>query len=296
MANNNKAIIPRPKNNLAKLPVAAASKPNAPSRTPAMQPKQQRNNSNKKKNNNKNKAAAASADSTDSSQQQPKQLANKKQDWKNNKPSSKQPNNNSPSVYPRHPQQQQQQQQQQQRRLVMPVKARRVERRKDIASMTDALHKSQVDILSTSPVSSSGESENDSDSGFQSRRRNRRSSNDGQVYCGPCFSNAPAPSALPMPPAFSRHLDHDGMFVMDDLQQQSKELMSLLVPRHRPSTTATPPAAAAATPSTTNTTFDYYYHQHPSTSVPPRMKTAHSLDADLSEIQRGLRSMLKMSS
>ncbi|KAI8145115.1 hypothetical protein BJV82DRAFT_577357 [Fennellomyces sp. T-0311] len=243
MANNTKALVILPaKNNVLRIP--ASAKPAAqPPKTPVMNAKRNY----KKKNNKKTTAAAEEAP------QQPKQLKKqdsvaKKQDRKP-KPSAKQ-QQHQPSPQQRRPQ-------------VLPVKARRVERKRDIVSMTDALRKSQADVMSTSPVSSSGESENDSDSGYQSRRR-RRPSNDGQVYCGPCFSNAPAPSALPMPPAF-RH--DDGVFMMDEhLQQQSKELMSLLMPRRRPS------------------------------NIPATMKTAHSLDTDLSEIQRGLRSMLKMSS
>ncbi|KAI7858267.1 hypothetical protein BDC45DRAFT_565629 [Circinella umbellata] len=292
--NNNKALIPRPKNNnLAKLPVAkpvshlsstnkTQTMPSKQSQQPQQpQPQQQRNNytGNKKKNNNKNKNAPVQQQATVVDSSQAKQFANKKQDWKNNNNNII---NNKPSKYNNNPSSSHRpnnQQYQQRRQQVMPVKARRVERKKDIVSMQDALRKSQVDLLSTSPVSSSGESENDSDSGFQSRRRNRRASNDGgQVYCGPCFSNAPAPSALPMPPALSSHNpDHDGMFMMDDLQQQSKELMSLLMPSHR-----------IQNPSMTTMAMN--------SNIPPRMQTAHSLDNDLSEIQRGLRSMLKMSS
>lgn len=86
------------------------------------------------------------------------------------------------------------------------------------------------------------------------RNNDRRSSI--QVYCGPCFSNAPAPSALPMP-AF-------------------REQPNPHLPVH----------VAAPTPSTPPMTM----------MIPPPMKTAYPLETtDLSEIQRGLWSMLKIS-
>lgn len=92
--------------------------------------------------------------------------------------------------------------------------------------------------------------------GFYYRNNDRRSSI--QVYCGPCFSNAPAPSALPMP-AF---------------REQPNP--------HLPVHVAAPPQ----------------HHQQPPMTmmIPPPMKTAYPLETtDLSEIQRGLWSMLKIS-
>ncbi|KAI9022315.1 hypothetical protein CLU79DRAFT_719271 [Phycomyces nitens] len=205
----------------------------------------------------------------------------------------------------------------QQRRTVMPVKVRRMERRKDIVSMTDALQSAQVDLLSTSPPTSSAESE---DSDAQNKRKpqrrqhaNRRSTQQppapsafpplqkksanlrsrrrsssavdvrSQVYAGPTFSNAPAPSALPIPaftsPEPARHRtvslnlhlqpEEEDIFIMDPLphlQQQSIELMNLLTPT---------------------------LPRHP---FPAKLRTSHDFNNDqmLSEIQRGLRSMLKI--
>ncbi|KAL0086675.1 hypothetical protein F4703DRAFT_1848123 [Phycomyces blakesleeanus] len=265
----------------------------------------------------------------------------------------------------------------QQRRTVMPVKVRRMERRKDIVSMTDALQSAQVDLLSSSPPTSSAESE---DSDAQNKRKSHNNNNNNkrqnanqhrrspqqppapsafpplqkkstglrsrrrsssavdvrsQVYAGPTFSNAPAPSALPIPaftspeparhrtvslnlnlqpsvalPSYSsvvvreededdeenyyhphqqqqnhhhhhqqqqqqqqqqHHSQHSqhSIFSMDPLphlQQQSIELMNLLTPTL------------------------------PRNAFPARLRTSHDFNTDqmLSEIQRGLRSMLKI--
>ncbi|CAO3647966.1 unnamed protein product [Cunninghamella echinulata] len=85
-----------------------------------------------------------------------KQVKKKVKSQQQQQPSSHVMNNNNNKI------QQQQQQKphhhqhhQQQRRNVMPVKIRRVERRKEIVSMTEALHTSQVDLLSASPPVSS---------------------------------------------------------------------------------------------------------------------------------------------
>ncbi|KAI9316829.1 hypothetical protein BX666DRAFT_200839 [Dichotomocladium elegans] len=194
---------------------------------------------------------------------------------------------------------------------VMAPKARRAELKREIASMTDALQSFE---LSSSPPSSSGES-SDSETPNGNNRSFPRNSTKQQnqtgknaamasklgsnavfpvlvkkaqpdqkataakVYCGPRFSNAPAPSALPLPglnstPSHAHPIaalaHDDGVFAMDDLQQQSKELMNLLVPQN---------------------------NQHASL-VPFTPRTAHTpgtVDSTLSEIQRGLRSMLKIS-
>ncbi|KAG0175296.1 hypothetical protein DFQ28_001825 [Apophysomyces sp. BC1034] len=147
-------------------------------------------------------------------------------------------------------------------------------------------------------------------------RTRRRSSSAidlrSQVYAGPTFNNAPAPSALPIPAFHAgatsstllpvepfpymrqrtvslnlhleqqpqqqppRHDYHEDIFVIEDyhpshepsLQQQSTELMNLLTPAR------------------------HYRRQQ----VPTKLVTSHDLDTDktLSEIQRGLRSMLKI--
>ncbi|KAI9315225.1 hypothetical protein BX666DRAFT_369503 [Dichotomocladium elegans] len=86
-----------------------------------------------------------------------------------------------------------------------------------------------------------------------------------QVYCGPCFSNAPPPSTLPIP-AF-HHQQHHHVH-MDPLKQQSKQLLNLLQPAPTSNFAPTPAVIKAA---------------------------HHPLDTDLSEIQRGLWSMLKIS-
>lgn len=101
------------------------------------------------------------------------------------------------------------------------------------------------------------------------QQRNRRRSSSvidirkSHVYAGPTFNNAPAPSALPIP-AFSPTLLSVDLITSttttitadgeDDLQRHSKDLMNLLSPKP--------------------------HHRE--------------FDSDLSEIQRGLRSMLKI--
>jgi hypothetical protein len=222
---------------------------------------------------------------------------------------------------------------QQQRRNVMPVKVRRVERRKEIVSMTEALHTSQADLLSTSPPvssSSSNESSDDSDTGrteqksFKKKQPNlpspasfpplakkstpRRQQGDKKVYAGPTFNNAPPPNTLPLPSLSesqpsppivhqeasfssisSHHQHHEDIFFMEvippphphlqqfpphpphpsshfhqvDLQQQSRDLMNLLAPRR---------------------------HLPLSSMVMPNPPVDHTL----SQIQRDLRSMLKL--
>ncbi|KAI8048169.1 uncharacterized protein B0P05DRAFT_564760 [Gilbertella persicaria] len=173
----------------------------------------------------------------------------------------------------------------QQRRTVLPVKQRRVERRKEIKSMTEAiLH---LDL----PSSSSSSESDDSLDTLQQKRpnikkkksqgnkkhhsaspspvlvhtlstlitkkesnsRNRRRStsavdsrSSATVYAGPTFNNAPAPSALPLP-AFSYSTN-------THLQQHSRDLMNLLSHSHQ----------------------------------------ERSFEQDLSQIQRDLRSMLKI--
>jgi hypothetical protein len=83
------------------------------------------------------------------------------------------------------------------------------------------------------------------------------------VYAGPTFSNAPAPSALPIPAFNARGspINYHQSIISSSLQQQSMDLMNLI--------------------------------------VPPRVVTAYELEQTnmaLSEIQRGLRSMLKIES
>ncbi|CAO3642237.1 unnamed protein product [Mucor fragilis] len=198
----------------------------------------------------------------------------------------------------------------QQRRTVLPAKARRVERRKEIASMTEAI-KVELDTPSSTEsddssssctsVSSPGSGKkaakkNHGQSNKQQKKviptiinattsttiisarstkkreqqRNRRRSSSAidvrksHVYAGPTFNNAPAPSALPMP-AFSPTLLSVDLISStttaitaaegkDDLQRHSQDLMNLLSPKP--------------------------HHRE--------------FDSDLSEIQRGLRSMLKI--
>ncbi|KAI8332308.1 hypothetical protein BC941DRAFT_134312 [Chlamydoabsidia padenii] len=60
---------------------------------------------------------------------------------------------------------------QQQRRNVVPVKVRRMERRKDIESMTEALQTSQADLLSSSPPVSSATESEDSDPGRMEQKK-----------------------------------------------------------------------------------------------------------------------------
>lgn len=89
-----------------------------------------------------------------------------------------------------------------------------------------------------------------------------------QVYAGPTFNNAPAPSALPIPPAFNTR----GSPIINQqpqplsLQQQSMDLMNLI-----------------------NVVY-----------TPQKVVTAYELEQKnhlaLSEIQQGLRSMLKIES
>ncbi|KAK4518236.1 uncharacterized protein ATC70_001588 [Mucor velutinosus] len=201
----------------------------------------------------------------------------------------------------------------QQRRTVLPAKARRVERRKEIVSMTEAI-KVELDTPSSteSDDSSSSSTSHSSPGGGgggkkagkknhghsnkqqkkvmptiinattsttiisaestkkREQQRNRRRSSSAidvrksHVYAGPTFNNAPAPSALPMP-AFSPTLLSVDLITSttttltaangkDDLQRHSQDLMNLLSPKP--------------------------HHRE--------------FDSDLSEIQRGLRSMLKI--
>lgn len=100
----------------------------------------------------------------------------------------------------------------------------------------------------------------------QQQRNRRRSSSvidirrNHVVYAGPTFNNAPAPSALPIPAFSPTFLSVDLITTTttldgrDDLQRHSKDLMNLLSPKP--------------------------YHR--------------DFDSDLSEIQRGLRSMLRI--
>ncbi|KAI8640128.1 hypothetical protein BD408DRAFT_434565 [Parasitella parasitica] len=187
----------------------------------------------------------------------------------------------------------------QQRRTVLPVKARRVERRKEIVSMTEAL-KADLDTPSSTESDDSTSSSLDktqtkknngqsikqhnkksiptiinattsttilfaeSAKKREHQQRNRRRSSsvidvrNSHVYAGPTFNNAPAPSALPIP-AFSPTLLSVDIITTtaggnDDLKRHSKDLMNLLSPKP--------------------------HHRE--------------FDSDLSEIQRGLRSMLKI--
>ncbi|GAN10951.1 hypothetical protein MAM1_0436c10501 [Mucor ambiguus] len=192
----------------------------------------------------------------------------------------------------------------QQRRPVLPAKARRVERRKEIVSMTEAI-KVELDTPSSTESDDSSSSISHSSPGAggggkKAVKKNRGHTNKQQkkaiptiisattsttiisvestkkrsssvidvrkshVYAGPTFNNAPAPSALPMP-AFSPTLLSVDLITSttttftaangeDDLQRHSQDLMNLLSP-----------------------------------------KPHHcEFDSDLSEIQRGLRSMLKI--
>lgn len=79
---------------------------------------------------------------------------------------------------------------QQQRRNVLPVKVRRMERRKDIVSMTEALQTSQADLLSSSPPVSATESE-DSDPG-RIELQKKRSQGNNKIKKKPNVDNAAA--------------------------------------------------------------------------------------------------------
>ncbi|KAL9555437.1 hypothetical protein MBANPS3_002347 [Mucor bainieri] len=194
----------------------------------------------------------------------------------------------------------------QQRRTVLPAKARRVERRKEIVSMTEAI-KVELDTPSSTESDDSSSSSTSHSSpggggggGKKAMKKNHGHSNKQQkkviptiinattsttiisgestrkrsssaidvrkshVYAGPTFNNAPAPSALPMP-AFSPTLLSVDLITStttaftaahgkDELQRHSQDLMNLLSPKP--------------------------HHRE--------------FDSDLSEIQRGLRSMLKI--
>lgn len=138
----------------------------------------------------------------------------------------------------------------QQRRTILPVKARRVERRRETMTMVaEALTSSSADSDDSdhAPVQQQKKHEKKRHDG-RNRRRSNTADVRSTVYAGPTFNNAPAPSALPIP-AFSPTLD-----IIPTVSKESQELMSLLSPAPLHS----------------------------------------SFDSTLSEIQRGLRSMLKI--
>jgi hypothetical protein len=100
-----------------------------------------------------------------------------------------------------------------------------------------------------------------------SQVRNRRRSSSvietrSVVYAGPTFNNAPAPSALPLP-SFSPSLVSVELADDNTLERHSKDLMNILSP---------------AKSSSTRVQYQHY----------------REFDKDLSEIQKGLRSMLKI--
>lgn len=100
---------------------------------------------------------------------------------------------------------------------------------------------------------------------IQQRTRRRSSSAvdiRGTVYAGPTFNNAPLPSALPIP-AFSPAIVSMDVIKQQQLQRHSQHLMNILSPLQ---------------------------HQQVSASA----TTTSHFERDLSEIQRGLRSMLKI--
>ncbi|GAA5813899.1 hypothetical protein MFLAVUS_007387 [Mucor flavus] len=166
-----------------------------------------------------------------------------------------------------------------QRRTVLPVKARRVERRKEIASMKIELSAASSESDDSSTCASSSSSSSSSTSlkkkknnnkqrqseqtivvpvAQKKRNEQRRRSNSvidirSSVYAGPTFNNSPAPSALPMP-AFSPTLVSIELLEREKLSRHSKDLMNILSPQ----------------------------------------PLKNDFDMDLSEIQRGLRSMLKI--
>ncbi|KAI9350974.1 hypothetical protein BD770DRAFT_445822 [Pilaira anomala] len=167
---------------------------------------------------------------------------------------------------------------QQQRRTVLPVKARRVERRKEIVSIKlelSAISSESDDSISSSFSSSLSNSRRKKNNGLvvpivQNNKRNeqqqqqlrRRSSSSvdirSTVYAGPTFNNSPAPNTLPIP-AFSPPSTIGTNISSIELERQklsrhSKDLMKILSPQ----------------------------------------PLKNDFDLDLSEIQRGLRSMLKI--
>jgi hypothetical protein len=134
-----------------------------------------------------------------------------------------------------------------------------------------------VEDDSSSSSSSSSSSEDDSQVlKQQPKRRNSTHNNKhhhhqfeyksfvDQVYAGPTFNNAPAPSALPIPAFNARGspINYPQPLYQNPYQQQSIDLMNLI-------------------------------------NAPQKVVTAYELERTnlaLSEIQRGLRSMLKIES
>ncbi|KAI8351755.1 hypothetical protein EDC96DRAFT_518301 [Choanephora cucurbitarum] len=201
----------------------------------------------------------------------------------------------------------------QQRRTVLPVKQRRAERRKEVKSMTDAALSLELEISSTESDDSCSDMQQkkplshvQNENGSLDKKKNhkkkkqqvsllppavnttvsvsttllkkrepqrnrRRSSsavdfrNSATVYAGPTFNNAPIPSALPLP-VFSPN--NSQVSVVMDLEQHSKDLLSLLSHPQPQRTQHIHP----------------HYHPH----------YQRSFEQDLSEIQRDLRSMLKI--
>ncbi|GAA5805240.1 hypothetical protein HPULCUR_010754 [Helicostylum pulchrum] len=158
-----------------------------------------------------------------------------------------------------------------QRRTVLPVKARRVERRKEIVSMKIELSaaSSESDDSSTCASSSSSVTSLKKKKNNNKQRQSdqaivvpvvhkKRSSSaidiKSNVYAGPTFNNSPAPSALPMPAFSPPTLVSIELLEREKLSRHSKDLMNILSPQ----------------------------------------PLKNDFDMDLSEIQRGLRSMLKI--
>lgn len=106
---------------------------------------------------------------------------------------------------------------------------------------------------------------NDSKFNDHQVRNRRRSSSVAEtrknVYAGPTFNNAPAPSALPLPAFSPAFLSIE--LVDDTLEKHSKDLMNILSPEK-----------------SSSATVQYQHYRE--------------FDEDLSEIQKGLRSMLKI--
>ncbi|KAI8882584.1 hypothetical protein K501DRAFT_333932 [Backusella circina FSU 941] len=231
------------------------------------------NNSNKSNNNNNNSKKNKKLLSEQQHQQQHQQ-----QQQKQKQATAQNHNKRVSASAPNTPQQ---------RRTVLPVKARRVERRKEIVSITEAL-KVELEASAESDDSDGAVSSStrphshhfttSKDNHSPKIRFRRRSSSAVQLrsttYAGPTFNNSPAPSALPIPsfspattptlisatPSSSSSSSIGSHEV--SLEQQSKDLLHLL-------------------------------------SCPPQKEEvvlARDLETDytLSEIQRGLRSMLRI--
>lgn len=94
----------------------------------------------------------------------------------------------------------------------------------------------------------------------------------GTVYAGPTFNNAPLPSALPIPAFSPTPIPATTPVSVDVIKQQqlkrhSQNLMNIL-------------------------SSPQYHHQQQQVTV--TSTTTSHFERDLSEIQRGLRSMLKI--